>query len=171
MAAPETLAQARTWEIVKGNYLADGLCYPCAAQAAWGHQAGWSGIRPPCDDCAPVVAGFPVAAGGHWRRWPKGDRRPVRGAGKAADAGHSLTPSPEDHPAPAMFKTPLRAAGGKDGYGRAYLSPGCREPRARQAEILPVDQWHRHPHGGPRPQWSGWCLFPGCGCPCHGKAA
>jgi hypothetical protein len=52
-----------------------------------------------------------------------------------------------------------------------YVSPGCQEPRMQQAEILLVDQWRRHPYDGPRPQWSGWCLPPGCACSCHGMAA
>jgi hypothetical protein len=65
----------------------------------------------------------------------------------------------------------VKAVAAEDGQPRILLSPGCEQLRAQQAEILPADQWHRHPYDGLRPQWSGWCLYPGCGCPCHRKAA
>lgn len=59
---PETLAQARNWEVVKGKYQSAGLCEACAAQAAFAHQSHggtWDTINPPCVGCVPVVAGFP----------------------------------------------------------------------------------------------------------------
>jgi len=90
---PETIEQAVTWDRVKARYVDDGLCHACAAQAAYGHQLGWlyvsdrpwpdrdRRIKPPCPDCAPIVATFPVAVpGSPWRHWPKGDRRPRKGA-------------------------------------------------------------------------------------------
>lgn len=48
---PETMIQARTWEVVKNRYLRAGLCLRCAAQAAWGHQCGFRLIHPPCEVC------------------------------------------------------------------------------------------------------------------------
>ena len=68
---PETLRQAQEWERIKLGYLRAGLCHKCAAQAAWGHQpgaGGWCAVNPPCPDCAPFVAMFPVVtANPHWR--------------------------------------------------------------------------------------------------------
>jgi hypothetical protein len=65
---PETMRQAKRWETVKNRYLAAGLCIKCASQAAYGHQLAFSRIHPPCDDCAAVVAGFPIHATTVWRR-------------------------------------------------------------------------------------------------------
>ncbi len=75
---PETPAQAKVWENTARKYQDDGLCRPCAGQAAYGHQLGFSRVQPPCDGCAPVVAGFPLPAGAGtpWRKWPRGTRRP-----------------------------------------------------------------------------------------------
>lgn len=80
---PETPSQAGSWTTRKNKYLELGLCEACAAQAAYGHQSGFGphehvrgghlvleGIRPPCADCAPVVAAFPVEAHGPWRKHP-----------------------------------------------------------------------------------------------------
>lgn len=39
----------------------------CAAQAAWGHQLGFSRSNPPCLKCANVIAGFPVREPGMWK--------------------------------------------------------------------------------------------------------
>jgi hypothetical protein len=71
---PETLGQARTWERVKSNYVAAGLCTACASQAAYGHQLGFSRVHPPCLDCRSIVAKLPEHAGNGWRRFIKGDR-------------------------------------------------------------------------------------------------
>lgn len=65
--APETLRQARRWDEVKADYLRQGLCGPCAAQAAYGHQLGWHRISPPCDVCFPIVVRFPGKGTGDWR--------------------------------------------------------------------------------------------------------
>lgn len=69
---PETRREAANWETAKNKYLAAGLCYRCAAQAAWGIQNGWGTIHPPCRACAPVVAAFPQPVRGSvvWRRLP-----------------------------------------------------------------------------------------------------
>lgn len=65
---PETMRQARTWEIVKNRYRKLGLCYRCACQAAWGHQIGFSRIEAPCPGCAETLASFPDDAGNGWRK-------------------------------------------------------------------------------------------------------
>ncbi|NYD78436.1 hypothetical protein SAMN05216555_10988 [Arthrobacter cupressi] len=65
--AAETLRQARTFDRIKRHYEGLGLCGPCAAQAAWGHQIGFSQSKAPCEDCQPIVDGFPVAKPNGWR--------------------------------------------------------------------------------------------------------
>jgi hypothetical protein len=64
---PETLAQARLWEMWNRRYKKAGLCYACAAQAAWGHQLGFGSVRPPCTLCTCAVAELPVQKAGGWR--------------------------------------------------------------------------------------------------------
>lgn len=68
--APETLGQARVWQRKNGRYLIAGLCYTCAAQAAWGHAQGFEKIKPPCDECLPVVRIFPTPGpkGSPWKK-------------------------------------------------------------------------------------------------------
>lgn len=63
----ETLRQARIFDSAKRHYERLGLCGVCAAQAAWGHQLGFSGINPPCHRCQPIVDAFPVNKPGKWR--------------------------------------------------------------------------------------------------------
>lgn len=65
--ANETLRQSRTFGTVKGHYLNLGLCGPCAAQAAFGHQIGFSRSNPPCEGCLPTISSFPVKEPGPWR--------------------------------------------------------------------------------------------------------
>ena len=48
---PETQRQAQTWDQVASRYRAAGFCDRCAAQAAWGHQAGFSRVHPICTGC------------------------------------------------------------------------------------------------------------------------
>jgi hypothetical protein len=64
---PETLRQARSFDANKNHYLALGLCGPCAAQAAWGHQIGFSNSHRPCSACQTAIATFPTAQPGPWR--------------------------------------------------------------------------------------------------------
>lgn len=96
---PETFRQAQTWELVKNTYRADGLCTTCAAQAAWGHQNGFTTIEPPCPACVPVIAGFPFPVGesSPWRRHQEGRKHPAQRSGSRP--GHSrvlqLPPRPE----------------------------------------------------------------------------
>lgn len=66
------MAQARAFDRKKKRYRRLGLCQPCAAQAAWGHQVGFGKgrINDPCAKCAPIVAGFPDAGptDSKWRK-------------------------------------------------------------------------------------------------------
>jgi hypothetical protein len=73
--AHETLRQAQRWEQVKAHYQGKGLCGPCAAQAAYGHQIGFTRVNPPCDACFPIVIRFPGQGAGDWRTDPH-DSRP-----------------------------------------------------------------------------------------------
>lgn len=72
---PETPRQARSWDATKRHYRSLGLCGACAAQAAWGHQLGFTTVNPPCLVCLPVVLSFPVNEPGEWR-----SNSPRRGA-------------------------------------------------------------------------------------------
>jgi hypothetical protein len=69
---PETMAQARAFDRKKKRYRRLGLCHPCAAQAALGHQLGFAEgrIHDPCQACAPIVASFPDDGprGSKWRK-------------------------------------------------------------------------------------------------------
>lgn len=69
---PETPSQAKEFDRRKRTYREAGLCHTCAAQAAFGHQSGFLQVHGPCTGCAPVVAGFPLPAGGAWRRFRRG---------------------------------------------------------------------------------------------------
>jgi hypothetical protein len=68
-ASVETLRQARLFDAYKRRYVRLGLCYACAAQAAWGHQLGFSLSKPPCPACQPVVNTFPVRRPNQWRSY------------------------------------------------------------------------------------------------------
>jgi len=48
---PETMSQAVNWDKRFSAYERAGFCFVCAAQAAWGHQLGFSRVRPVCPDC------------------------------------------------------------------------------------------------------------------------
>lgn len=65
---PETQAEADHWQRRNNRYVRLGLCYPCAAQCAYGHQLGFSRIHPPCEACQPIVDTFPYPAVGPWRK-------------------------------------------------------------------------------------------------------
>lgn len=64
---PETPRQARTFDHYKRHYVRLGLCRVCAAQAAFGHQLGFSRSKPPCNGCLAVVDSFPMAEPNDWR--------------------------------------------------------------------------------------------------------
>jgi hypothetical protein len=71
---PETIRQAQTWETVKGHYLEEGLCEKDAAQAAWGHQNGFTQIKDPCEDCQKIKLSIKLIDhhGIRGQRWLKG---------------------------------------------------------------------------------------------------
>jgi hypothetical protein len=63
-----TRRQAQRWDAHVEAYKARGLCVGCAGQAAYGHQLGFNVIKPPCEECQPLVDTFrgePLANG--WR--------------------------------------------------------------------------------------------------------
>jgi hypothetical protein len=64
---PETIDQARRWDVVKARAIAFGLCDPCAAGYAWGLQLGFSHSRPPCTRCALIMG--PVIGEVRPNRW------------------------------------------------------------------------------------------------------
>jgi hypothetical protein len=71
---PETLRQARHWDVTASYYRRAGLCDCCAAQAAWGHQTSFREVLPPCVECRPAVLAFPEDASGEWRVFSKTKR-------------------------------------------------------------------------------------------------
>jgi hypothetical protein len=73
---PETLYQAQEFDRRRSGYEAAGLCYRCAAQAAYGHQLGFARVHSPCDGCVGIVAGFPLAARNGWRKLSRGRLSP-----------------------------------------------------------------------------------------------
>ena len=72
---PETLREARRWGTTLNQYLAFGLCHRCAAQAAYGHQIGFTRVEhDPCPACVPVVASLPQESSHPaWRRFQHGE--------------------------------------------------------------------------------------------------
>ncbi len=52
---PETIEQAKRWDVQKSRALAQGLCDKCASQYAWGLQVGFSHSHPPCSSCAAII--------------------------------------------------------------------------------------------------------------------
>lgn len=79
---PETLRQAKSFATVRNFYAGLGLCNRCAAQIAYGHQNGFTGLHAPCADCQPVVDTFPLDAVGPWRK-----------CGRPSNAGRRVGPS------------------------------------------------------------------------------
>lgn len=72
----ETLSQAREWDKTKMHYVRLGLDHRCAAQAAYGHQLGFTQVKDPCSACLKVIVGFPTPQPGLWRSH---SRRRTRG--------------------------------------------------------------------------------------------
>ena len=56
---PETLTQAKRWDVQKSRAVAHGLCAVCASAYSWGLQIGFTHSRPPCASCAVIVAATP----------------------------------------------------------------------------------------------------------------
>lgn len=144
---PETVAQARTWEVVKNAYRRDGLCDTCAAQAAWGHQNGFALIRPPCPACAPIVASFPTPAGADspWRRWPRGTSRPTADPESPTAADHTA-PDQSDatRPLGPAGMTPQRVVLRRipADYGQDAPCPTCDVPAGTPCSW---SSWLPHP--------------------------
>ncbi len=90
--APETLRQAQRWEHCKRRYLGVLDCHPCAAQAAWGTQCGFSVIHRPCDSCRAKVDILPVPAVNGWRKL-RDERR--RSELEASASGIPVVSDPE----------------------------------------------------------------------------
>lgn len=74
VARVETLEQARTFDRIASRYRKAGLCDTCAAQAAYGHQLGFSKVHRPCTSCEAQVALYPTVRVNGWRSFPRGDR-------------------------------------------------------------------------------------------------
>jgi hypothetical protein len=53
---PETLDQARRWDVQRARAAAAGLCDRCASQYASGLALGFSLSHPPCIECAEILA-------------------------------------------------------------------------------------------------------------------
>lgn len=65
---PETPRQAeRCDRISRFAHDVGGLCWRCSPQCAWGHALGFTEVHPPCADCAPIVALWPVEKPNGWR--------------------------------------------------------------------------------------------------------
>lgn len=65
---PETVGQAQLFETYKNRYVDVGLCHYCAAQAAYGHQHGFSNVEYAADwCCGPVIARLPNEEVNGWR--------------------------------------------------------------------------------------------------------
>lgn len=66
----ESMSQAKIWDRKNKRYIIAGLCFTCAAQAAWGHALGFEKIKDPCTECQPIVNGFetPGPRGSKWRK-------------------------------------------------------------------------------------------------------
>lgn len=119
---PETPRQAERWEVVKNKALAHGLCVQCASQLAWGHQAGFASIHPPCPQCADLVATLPKERPNGWRtvtgsangKWtstptPGGNRVRV-GSGRRSKKAKSHTDRMEAYVERVVAKAPPPSA-------------------------------------------------------------
>jgi hypothetical protein len=67
---PESISQAKVWDRKCKRYRIAGLCDPCSANAAWGHQLGFGDIPDPCSACQPTVNAFDTSGpkGSKWRK-------------------------------------------------------------------------------------------------------
>lgn len=64
---PETLREARSFEMFKRQHLNAGLCHVCASQGAYGRQLGFSRVGQPCaEECRAGASQVPELAG--WLR-------------------------------------------------------------------------------------------------------
>lgn len=74
---PETPRQARTHDTYATRYRSIGLCDHCAAQAALGHQHGFTVVEPVGDCCLGIVAQLPKAEHCCWRSMNASNSRTV----------------------------------------------------------------------------------------------
>jgi hypothetical protein len=105
---PETLSQARTFDRLNRRYLAVGLCYRCAAQAAYGHQLGFALSHQPCERCAPLVAELPTKRVNGWRSLAA--ERPEKSDSDVNAAAAPTQDTREGQDAPENGSDGLRAA-------------------------------------------------------------
>lgn len=77
MTNPESPSSAREWDKTKVHYVRLGLDSRCAAQAAYGSQDGFAEVRPPCENCLPIVDTFPTEEPGPWRSYSRRHGRAV----------------------------------------------------------------------------------------------
>lgn len=113
---PETIEQARRWDVQKSRALAHGLCDRCAAQYAWGSQIGFTHSRPPCSSCALIVdAAIGEVRTNGWRNMRLRDvGTDDTRKGRRAHRSRTVTPEKYVH-----------------GYGRA-VAAGRRGPATRR---------------------------------------
>lgn len=100
-AKPETLRQAQTWEVVKRNAQAFGLCHTCAARMAFGVRDGFDGYPPPCASCQSRVDLLPRIKGNGWRS-----------PGKRADSAATWNAIHQDSQSESLAITPPMEQGG-----------------------------------------------------------
>lgn len=68
---PESPRQVQTFDTYRHRYGSLGLCQDCAAQAAYGHQHGFSVVEQPRHvECWEVVKGLPDPEVNEWRSAP-----------------------------------------------------------------------------------------------------
>jgi hypothetical protein len=106
---PETIRQAKRWDVAANKAERLGLCRKCAGQHAWGLQIGFGLSHPPCPTCAAVVD----AIGGEER--PNGWRvLPTK------------APAPGTRNRPGGPETPIwDPLTGIDGYARCRRCGDC----------------------------------------------
>jgi hypothetical protein len=94
---PETIDQARRWDVVKARAIAFGMCNRCAAQYAWGLQIGFARSHPPCGSCALLIG--PVIGEARPNGWKNLHLENVgpAGTGKCPHAYRSRNATPEKY--------------------------------------------------------------------------
>lgn len=97
----EGLRQAARFETYKNRYASIGLCHYCAAQAAYGHQHGFSAVEQPRHrECWEIVEGLPNAEVNAWRSmnvWSTTEVAQLAADGVARNLGpRTPTRAPQD---------------------------------------------------------------------------
>jgi hypothetical protein len=70
---PETIRQAKRWDVWCDEYADTGFCPVCSAQAAWGHQLGFTQVRAVCSVCTGMTPPYASA-----KQWVNGDAQELR---------------------------------------------------------------------------------------------